>query len=73
MPKVSCAKLFIQNKPKMEKLWKKYSKQTIKNTGGLPPNAYSNYKTAFKKGFMKSCKAVQKLPFVSKTMKKRTK
>jgi hypothetical protein len=56
---INCKKIHyskqIQNK--RDEIWKnKIMPQIIKRYGGLPANAYSNFKTGFKEGFMKECK-----------------
>jgi hypothetical protein len=40
----------------VEKVFKLWSKQVIQRYGGLPPNAWIDFKKGFKRGFMRSCK-----------------
>jgi hypothetical protein len=40
----------------VEKVFKIWSKQIIQRYGGLPPNAWIDFKKGFKRGFMRSCK-----------------
>lgn len=40
--------------------FQKWAKKTIQEQGGLPPNAWLDFKKGFKKGAMKTCKADRK-------------
>ena len=52
-------------------VFKIWSKQVIKRYGGLPHNAWIDFKKGFKRGFMRSCKLRNKMKGKTmKTMKK---
>ena len=59
---IYCKKIYdskqIQNK--RDEIWKtQIMPQIIKKYGGLPANAYGDFKMGFKQGFMKECKKKQ--------------
>ena len=53
--------------------FKDWSKQTIKQYGGLPPNAWTHFKKGFKRGFMRSCKMKNKMKTVKSKSKSKSK
>ena len=70
MPKSDCTARYKskETQAEVEKVFKIWSKQVIKRYGGLPPNAWLDFKKGFKRGFMRSCKLRNQKK--SKTMKK---
>ena len=59
-----------ETKTQLEELFKTWSKQVIQKYGGLPPNAWLDFKKGFKRGFMRSCKLQNKM---IKTIKSKSK
>jgi len=45
-----------ETQAQLENVFKIWSKQMIKRYGGLPANAWTDFKKGFKRGFMRSCK-----------------
>jgi len=56
-----------ETKAHLEEMFKMWSKGVILKYGGLPPNAWLDFKKGFKRGFIKSCKFANKM----KTMKRK--
>ena len=72
MTKPNCSARYNskETKTQLEELFKTWSKQVIQKYGGLPPNAWLDFKKGFKRGFMRSCKLQNK---TIKTIKSKSK
>lgn len=57
----NCTGLYKTKKmqSKLKNTFQQWSKKTIQEQGGLPANAWLDFKKGFKRGFMRSCKAMK--------------
>lgn len=60
-----------ETQAEIAKVFKTWSKQVIQQYGGLPPNAWIDFKKGYKRGFMKSCKLNKMKTIKSKSNSKK--